>query len=170
MMKTRFTVVVVALLGASSASAQEPVGCDNFKWPVTRERAALAQSDAPKLASGGDLGAPLPRTVVLDLQPAADAKLPTPPERAPKAGTFAGFTTVKAIPANGLYSISLSGGGWIDVVQNGAFLKPKAFSGVTGCDGIRKTMKFDLTAGPATIQISGVTEPTIRIAVMPVAE
>jgi hypothetical protein len=165
----RSVIVAMAMLGASSAWAQEPVGCENFKWPVTRERAALAQGDLPKVVAGGELGA-LPRTVVLDLQPAAEAKLPTPPERAPKPNTFAGFTTVKAIPANGLYSISLSAGGWVDVVQNGNFLKPKAFSGVTGCDSIRKTMKFDLIAGPATIQISGVTESTIKIAVMPVTE
>ncbi|HEX7883419.1 MAG TPA: hypothetical protein VF499_11850 [Afipia sp.] len=168
-MKQHIIIAALALLTTSSAWAQEPVGCENFKWPVTRERAALAQSDASRLAIGGDLDT-LPRTAVLELQPAAEAKLPTPPERAPKPNTFAGFAIVKAIPANGLYSISLSAGGWVDVVQNGVFLKPKAFSGVTGCDGIRKTVRFGLAAGPATIQISGVAEPSVRIAIMPVAE
>lgn len=170
-MKPHIVVFAVsALLGSSHAWAQEPVGCDKFKWDVPRERAALAQASIPKLAPGGDLTGPLPQTVVLELQPPADAKLPSPPERAPKPGTFAGFSTLKSVPANGIYSISLSAGAWVDVVQNGTFLKPKMFSGVTGCDGIRKTMKFDLAAGTATIQISGVSEPSIKMTVMPVAE
>ena len=163
-------VSVSALVGPSYGWAQEPVGCDQFKWDVTRERAALAQADAPKLASGSDLTGALPQTVILDLKLPADAKLPSPPERAPKADTFAGFGTVKNIPANGVYSISLSAAAWIDVLQNGNVLKPKAFSGVTGCDGIRKIVKFDLVAGPVIIQISGVAESAIKMAIVPVAE
>lgn len=162
-------VVLTALSGASQAWAQEPVGCDKFKWDVTRERAALAQTNIPKLASGSALTGSLPQTVTLDLKSPADAKLPSPPERAPKPDTFAGFTTLN-IPANGFYSVTLSAGAWIDVLQNGSFLKPKAFSGVQGCDGIRKTVKFELTAGATIIQVSGVPESAIKIAVMPVAE
>lgn len=161
--------VLTALSGASQAWAQEPVGCDKFKWDVTRERAALAQTNIPKLASGSALTGSLPQTVTLDLKSPADAKLPSPPERAPKPDTFAGFTTLN-IPANGIYSVTLSAGAWIDVLQNGSFLKPKAFSGVQGCDGIRKTVKFELTAGATIIQVSGVPESAIKIAVIPVAE
>lgn len=171
---TRQTFAVLAavsvLLGSSYAWAQELVGCDKFRWDVTRERAALSQTNVPKLASGSDLTGALPQTVILDLKPAAEAKLPSPPERAPKPDTFAGFSTVKNIPANGVYSLSLSGSAWVDVLQNGSFLKPKVFSGVTGCDGIRKTIKFDLIAGPAIIQISGVSEPAIKMAIVPVIE
>jgi hypothetical protein len=163
-------IIAAAMFATPSAWAQEPVGCDKFKWDVTRERAALAQTDLPKLASGSELTGTLPQAFVLDLKAPADANLPSPPERAPKPDTFAGFTTVKTVPANGLYSVTLSAGAWIDVLQNGAFLKPKAFSGVTGCDGIRKTVKFDLVAGPAIIQVSSVPASTIKIAVMPVTE
>ena len=56
------------------------------------------------------------------------------------------------------------------MIQNGEYLKPKGFSGVTDCDGMRKTMKFTLAAGPATIQISSVQDPVINIAIMPVTE
>lgn len=162
-------VATLAMLGASHAWAQEPVGCDKFKWDVTRERAALSQTGIPKLASGDAVTGSLPQTVALDLKPPADAKLPSPPERAPKPDTFAGFTTV-SIPASGLYSVTLSAAAWIDVLQNGSFLKPKAFSGVHGCEGIRKTVKFDLAAGSTIIQVSGVPEAAIKIAVMPVTE
>lgn len=168
---TRHIVVLLAAFSMlSPAWAQEPAGCDKFKWDVARERAALAQQTIVKLDPGVDLPAPLPQTVILTLQPSADAKLPSPPERAPKPGTFAGFSTVKNVPASGTYAISLSAAAWVDVLQNGAFLKPKAFSGVTGCDGIRKVMKFYLVTGPAIIQLSGVPESAVKIAVMPVTE
>lgn len=162
-------VTLTVLSGASQVWAQEPVGCDKFKWDVTRERAALGQTGIPKLESGSPITGSLPQAIALDLKPPADAKLPSPPERAPKPDTFAGFTTVN-IPANGLYSVTLSAAAWVDVLQNGSFLKPKAFSGVHGCEGIRKTVKFDLAAGSTVIQVSGVPEAAIKIAVMPVTE
>ena len=34
--------ILLALLMAAPALAQEPIGCDKFKWPVDRERAPLA--------------------------------------------------------------------------------------------------------------------------------
>src|SRR5581483_8105142 len=104
---------------------------------------------------------------VLSLVAPADAKLPSPPERAPKEGTFAGFASVKTAPKAGIYTISLSSGAWIDVVQNGHFLKPRGFSGATDCDGIRKTMKYELGAGPFVLQVSGSKENSISIAILP---
>lgn len=169
-MKLHVVILVAAsVLCVSQAWAEEPVGCDKFKWDVTRERAAMTQADAPELASGAGLAEPLPQVVVLKLQSPADVKLPSPPERAPKPGGFAGFGTLN-IPENGTYSISLSAAGWIDVLQNGSLLKPKAFSGVTNCEGIRKTMKFGLGVGPAIVQVSGVSEATIKIAIIPLTE
>jgi hypothetical protein len=161
-------LMALVLLGAAPAyAAEEPSGCDKFKWPIERERAVLTAPDRVKLASGGELTA-LPSTgVTLALVAASEAKLPSPPERAPKEGTFAGFDSVKAVPKAGLYTVSLSSGGWLDVVQDGHFLKPKAFSGATDCDGIRKTMKFELSASPFVVQISGTKENAISIAILP---
>ena len=160
--------VALLLFGVVPAwAAEEPSGCDKFKWPIERERAALTAPDRSKLASGGELTA-LPSTgVTLALRAPADAKLPTSPERAPKEGTFAGFASIKNAPKAGLYTISLSSGGWLDVVQDGHFLKPKAFSGATDCDGIRKTVKFELSAAPFVVQVSGTKEDSISIAVLP---
>jgi hypothetical protein len=160
--------VALLLFGVVPAwAAEEPSGCDKFKWPIERERAALTAPDRSKLASGGELTA-LPSTgVTLALRAPADAKLPTPPERAPKEGTFAGFASIKNAPKAGLYTISLSSGGWLDVVQDGHFLKPKAFSGATDCDGIRKTMKYELSASPFVLQVSGTKEDSISIAILP---
>jgi hypothetical protein len=161
-------LIALVLLGAAPAwAAEEPSGCDKFKWNIDHERAALTAPDRVKLVSGSELSA-LPSTgITLGLSAPAEAKLPSPPERAPKEGTFAGFASLKSAPKAGLYTVSLSAGAWIDVVQDGHFLKPKAFSGATDCDGIRKTMKYEISASPLVLQISGTKEDSISIAILP---
>ena len=164
----RILAILTALsLGATSAlAAEEPSGCDKFKWPIERERAALTAADRAKLASGSEQAALPSAAITLGLVAPSDAKLPSPPERAPKDGTFAGFTSIKA-PKPGLYTISLSRGAWVDVVQDGHFLKPVAFSGATDCDGIRKTMKYQLSAQPLVLQVSGARDDSLSIAILP---
>ena len=168
MLRAASVVALLLLAGAAPVfAAEEPSGCDKFKWPIDHERAALTAPDRAKLSSGSEQGA-LPSTgMTLALVAPADAKLPTPPERAPKEGTFAGFTSFKAPPKAGLYTVSLSAGAWVDVVQDGHFLKPKAFSGATDCDGIRKTMKYEFSASPFVLQVSGSKDDSIAIAILP---
>jgi hypothetical protein len=164
----RAALIALVLLGPCGAwAAEEPSGCDKFKWPIDRERAALTAPDRPKLASGAEIAAGAPTAMVLALRSPGDAALPSPPERAPKEGTFAGFASFKNPPKAGIYTISLSAGAWVDVVQDGHILKPKAFSGATDCDGIRKTMKYELAASPFVLQISGTKEDSISAAVLP---
>jgi hypothetical protein len=166
MQKSLF-VALTLLAAAPTFAAEEPSGCDKFKWNIDHARAVLTAPDRKKLDNGGELAA-LPATgVTLALVAPADAKLPTPPERAPKDGTFAGFTKFTSAPKAGSYTISLSTGAWLDVVQDGHFLKPTAFSGATDCDGIRKTVKFDLSASPFVLQISGARENSLSIAILP---
>jgi hypothetical protein len=169
-MRTRLIVALTLLASApallsAAALAAEPSGCDKFKWPVERERAALTAPDRAKLASGAELTGLT--GILLSLVPPADAKLPSPPERKPKDGTFAGFVSFKAPHKAGTYTISLSDAAWIDVVQDDAMQKPMEFSGVTDCTGIRKTIKVDLSAGPFVIQISGAADKAISLAVLP---
>jgi hypothetical protein len=161
-------LIALVLLGTTAArAAEEPSGCDKFKWSIDREKAALTAPDRIKLVSGGELAA-LPSTgVTLALRTPADANLPSPPERAPKEGTFAGFANIKAAPKAGLYTVSLSAGGWVDLVQDGHFLKPKGFSDATDCEGIRKTMKYEISAKPLLLQVSGTKEDSISIAILP---
>lgn len=166
-MRTPLLIALVLLGTASAYAAEEPSGCDKFKWGIEHERAALTAPDRIKLVSGGELAAPPSTGMTLALLPPANAKLPSPPERAPKEGTFAGFATFKSAPKAGLYTVSLSTGGWIDVVQDGHLLKPKAFSGATDCAGIRKTMKYEIGASPFVLQVSGAREDSVSIAILP---
>jgi hypothetical protein len=155
-----------ALFGPALA-AEEPSGCDKFKWNIDHERTALTAADRAKLASGTEIAAMPSTGMILALRTPSEAKLPSLPERAPKDGTFAGFTSFKTAPKAGIYTISLSAGAWVDVVQDGHFLKPKGFSGATDCEGIRKTMKYELGATPFVLQISGAKEDSISIAILP---
>jgi hypothetical protein len=157
----------LVLLGSAPAfAAEEPSGCDKFKWPIEHERAALTAPDRVKLASGAELAIPATGMTFTLLAP-AEARLPNPPERAPKDGTFAGFASFKSPAKAGLYTISLSAGAWIDVVQDGHDLKPKGFSGATDCDGIRKTMKYEISASPFVLQISGARDNALSVAILP---
>ncbi|MGL9622224.1 hypothetical protein QRQ56_29990 [Bradyrhizobium sp. U531] len=165
-MRVLTLLVALAFSATSALAAEEPSGCDKFKWPIERERAALSAPDLARLASGSEQAALPSSAVALGLVAPSEAKLPMPPERAPKDGTFAGFTSVKSATA-GLYTISLSAGAWIDVVQDGHVLKPVAFSGATDCSGIRKTVKYELSAQPFVLQISGARENSVAIAILP---
>ena len=89
------------------------------------------------------------------------------PERPPKDGTFAGFASFKNPPVPGTYTVSLSAGGWVDLVQDGHPLKPMAFSGATDCEGIRKIVKYEIAAKPFVLQISGIKEDAISVAILP---
>ena len=43
-------------------------------------------------------------------------------------------------------------------------------SGVRDCDGIRKSVKFEIPAKPFVLQISGVADNSINLAIMPASE
>jgi len=163
----RFLLVILTLsVSAVSALAQEPSGCDKFKWPLDKERATLTGTDLPKLPSGGRATFPLPFARLVTLTPFADAKLPVAPERAPKSNnSFAGSIEVAAPARRGTYKITLSSEGWIDVLQDGKRLQSIAATGATGCNGVRKSVKFELAAAPFTVQFSGVDADSIGVVI-----
>ncbi len=161
----RSHLALIALLLAAPAFAQEPVGCDKFKWPLDRERTMLANPTV--VASGSDVLQPL-AAMLVTLVPFADAHLPMAPERAPKSpDSHAGFVRVSALPKPGTYRVTLSEAAWIDVIQDGAALKAAAHSGATGCDGVRKSVKFELAAGPMIIELSGTTAHAVALVLTP---
>jgi hypothetical protein len=148
------------------AMAQEPAGCGGFKWPLDREIAALVSPAKAALPNGGALA--YDQATMLDLKPLADAALPYPPERQSKATqSYAGHFTLAPPPKPGVYRITIGAPGWIDVIDGGQFLHPRAFSGATGCEGARKSVKFDLPGKPLDIQLSDVRTGEIAVIVSP---
>ena len=157
--------VLFGCIIVSPALAEEPAGCDKFKWPIEQERSLLINK-APNVASGSNVASALPVAVTVTLTPFADAKLPSPPERAPRLpASYAGFVQVAAPARDGTYKISLSSEAWIDVVQAGHLIKSLTFSGATGCEGIRKSVKFELKAEPFAVQLSNVPGNSIGLAI-----
>ncbi|MGE3150513.1 MAG: hypothetical protein AB7K04_15765 [Pseudorhodoplanes sp.] len=155
---------LAAFLLACTPALAQGQGCSAFKWPLERERTLLVNASA--VASGEGIAPSA--GVLLKLVPFADARLPYAPERAPKKpGSFAGFVNVAAPSAPGVFRVTLSADGWIDVIQNGRVVKSGDFSGVTGCDGLRKSVKFELSAQPFVVQITDAPDPTIRLTVTP---
>jgi hypothetical protein len=163
----KIALVVLALATAAiTALAQEPSGCDKFKWPLDKERATLTGTDLPKVASGSRIDWRLPFATIVPLKPLAEARLPVAPERTPKSNaSFAGFIQSPAPAKAATYKITLSSEGWIDVVQGGRRLQSIASTGVKGCDGARKSVKFALTAAPFTVQLSDVEANSVGLVI-----
>src|ERR1700680_424533 len=106
-MKTAIAVLTACAI-AGPSFAEEPVGCDKFKWPLDKERATLNGTDLPKVISGARVVFPIPFATIVGFVPFADPKLPTPPERVPKSSeSFAGYFDAKAPPQAGSYKITL---------------------------------------------------------------
>jgi hypothetical protein len=160
-------VIAAALVAAPGfAQAQEGSGCNGFKWPLDHERAALIRTDKASLPNGGALAYDAATT--LQLQPFSLAGLPKAPERAPKSPSdFAGHFSLAAPAKPGVYRVTINPGGWVDVLDGGAYLHPIAFSGATGCDSARKSVKFDLPARPLAVQFTGVKGDQISVIVSP---
>lgn len=157
-------VALAVLAIAAPAFAQEPVGCDKFKWPLDHEKALLAT--ATPVNSGGEALQALDAPIKLALVPLAEAKLPMEPSRKPKSrDSYAGFVRLPAPPMPGAYRVTLSEAGWIDVFQDDREVKSGAFSGAAGCEGIRKSVKFDLSAAPLVIEVTGAMSREIGIVV-----
>jgi hypothetical protein len=161
-----FLIALALCIGVGPAFADEPAGCDKFKWPLDKERATLTGTDLPKVASGSQIAWPLPFATSFALVPLNEAKFPIAPERAPKSNdSFAGFMQVPAPPKPGIYKITLSAEGWIDVVQNGERTRSVTATGVTGCAGVRKSVKFHLVAAPFTVQLSGIEANSVGLVI-----
>jgi hypothetical protein len=151
----------LVLLAAFVVATPAYADCDHFKWSVANERAWFA-SPAPLPATGGEAKAGAGYALTL----AKDVALPVAPERAPKPDRFAGVLTVPKLES-GLYQITLSGEAWVDVAEGGKLVKSGDFSGQHDCPGVRKSVRFTLGAGPATVEISNASEDKIMFAISP---
>jgi hypothetical protein len=157
--------VFCALVSAGATRAEEPSGCDAFKWSIATDQAALAAEGLPTVEDGGALGYAAGATV--RLVPVDKAHFRQLPERTPRPETFAAVVELPPPPAPGVYRISLSDAAWLDAIQDGVALKPRAFSGARDCPHVRKSLRFELSDKPVTIQISNVAGRAISLVVLP---
>ena len=151
---------------AHGARAQDASGCARFKWPVDRERSAFGTPGLRRVEPGKPLpGIMDPATVAL--QPLADVKFERPPSRKPKDGTFGAVLKTPPLAVGGTYQITTSDDVWIDAIQDGRELKPKAVTGERDCPNVRKSVRFDFAAGQATVEISGSEASSVKVDFLP---
>jgi hypothetical protein len=175
-------LALAIFLGACAAHAQdmsakdEPKkgmsgGCESFKWPLDKERAAFDDAALEKVASGAARGALKEQAFALALVPVVDVAYTLPPAKKKKdagAAAFGGMLAFAAPEKPGIYQVTLSGEGWIDLVQNGAALDSADHSGAKNCPGLRKSVRFNVGAAPVALQVSGVPGDSIKVAIRPV--
>ena len=149
---------------AYAADASDP--CSAFAWPLTTEKALLANAEHLTVPVAGRLDQGIPIGFRMTLSPDASATFVKPPQKTPSPDGFGGTLTVSAPATAGDYLVTLSSEGWIDVIQNDAAVASTAHSGAKDCPGMRKSVKFPLAANaPLILQISSAPASTIDIAI-----
>lgn len=152
---------------AKDASESTATGCAAFKWPLDKERKAFEDAGIENIASGTARGGWKEQAFALALQPDADVPHTLPPRKR-KPDTFGAIVAFAAPDKAGTYQVTLSGEGWVDLVQQGAALKSAGHSGVKDCQGLRKSVRFSVGESPLVLQISGAPAGSIKISIRPV--
>lgn len=165
----RITALTIVAMAAAPlpALAASTGGCESFDFPVATDLQWMKSADAEAVASDAKLTAPLARAMSVALKPVAEVVYTLTPEGKAKPGetSFGAVVAFAGVPTPGLYQVSLSAKGWIDVIQNGTALKAVAHSGKSDCEGLRKSVRFELKDGPVTLQVSGVPVPAIKVTI-----
>jgi hypothetical protein len=159
------SILLILLAAATSALAAEPSGCDKFAWNIADAQRLLILS-RPAGAGPNDRGAA--SAITVSLAPLANAKLKLPPERtSSNPSSFAGLVEFAGAAHKATYAVTLSASAWIDVIQDGKYLRPIAYTGALECPGVRKSVRFAIGPAPFTLQVSGVNADTINLVVTP---
>jgi hypothetical protein len=157
--------VALAIAFAVPARAEGPIGCTGFAWPVDLE---LEWMKAAAVTISGGLPIPGVPTGALDLSLSTDAKLPFPPSGRPDPAPqkpHAGFVTISKVARPGLVQVSVSGSAWVDVFQNRAVVPEESETVSASCPILNKSMRFRLSEGPATIQVSDSPDTHIKLTI-----
>lgn len=170
-MRIVLSAIISALFSiplAFAAAAAGSGGCSAFDWPLDVEQTWFSADTKESVASGSALEGIPEKAFALKLDATSAVKFPIAPTGQPKAKdgqTFGGSVSFGNITKPGIYQVTLSGAGWVDIIQNGAALKPVAHTGMKDCPAIRKSVRFDLSAGDLTLEVSGSSEASITFAI-----
>jgi hypothetical protein len=158
----------VFIANSGPAAAEDKPPCEAFDWSIKREQALFHASDLRTVASGAALDALPERGIAMELVPHAMVKFAMTPERQPKTpDSLGGIVSVSNGGKPGTYQVTASTDAWLDVIQNGKFVASIAHSGRRDCPDVRKSVRFNLEAGPVAIQVSGSAQKVINLAVLP---
>jgi hypothetical protein len=155
------------LLVLASPAAAEDAACGKFKWPLTTEKSWFdAATDLKAYASGAAVDELADGALTVATRPMAEIAFALPPEGKPKPDKTQGaLLSFAKVAKAGQYQVTLSDEAWIDIVQGGAYRPSGEFSGVHGCPGLRKSVRFEFADAPLTLQLSSAAAPVIKVAI-----
>lgn len=171
MKQSRFLMAfcgAAALAFSSQAFADETGGCKSFAWSIATEQKWLKAADSEALKSGAKLPSPPEKAMALALEPMSAVSFPVPPtgRLKPEGVVYGGVVNFDSpSSAPGSYQVTLGTSGWVDVIQDGKALKSTAHSGKSDCDGVRKSVRFNLDPGPFTVEFSNIKKDAIKFAI-----
>ena len=157
------------LLHPGAAWAQDQA-CSGFNWPVDTELGLMSAADPEAVASGGAIAGVPGKAVLLILKPSRAEALPVVSgvkKQAVGGDSFSGWFKITNIEKAGIYHVSLSRDGWIDVAQNSKLVDSSGFTGKRECTVLRKSVRYELAAGETLVQLVGVPSDTIKVTVRP---
>lgn len=159
--------LVLLLVLARPVMAEDTAACGKFKWPLATEKSWFdGASDLKAYASGAAVGELADGALTVATKPMAEIAYALPPEGKPKPDKTQGARlTFEKVAKPGRYQVTLSDEAWIDIVQAGAYRPSGEFSGVHGCPGLRKSVRFEFGEGPLTLQLSSAAAPAIKVAI-----
>jgi hypothetical protein len=161
-----FLFAIVCLTASIGAAAADTGGCQSLAWPLDVELQWTKAANPQAVASGAKLDAPPEKALAVSLAPIESVAFPIPPTshgKSKEAGRFGALIEFGGVPQPGTYQISLSDVGWIDVVQGGTALHSKAHTGKSDCEGLRKSVRFEIGQGPFTLELSGARTDSIKV-------
>ena len=161
-------LLAFALLGAMAIPAAAEEDCTGFSFPVDTDIAWMKAADSESVEAGAKLSSLPAKAVTLKMKMTRDITLPVKSGRKKQAiggGTYSGWFEIAGLPKAGMYQISLSVDGWIDAAQNGELVQSHSFSGRPACKSVRKSVRYELGAGPVTVQVAGAPVEAVKVTI-----
>lgn len=151
-------VLFLVVTGAQPA-AVATVNCDTVTVALPESLSAWSAKTAGKAAIGVMA---VGRPFMVQLQPTDAVQWANRPAREPKPNTRGGVAKFK-IDAAGTYQVGISDRSWIDVVGSKGPVTSIGHGHGPACSGITKIVRFKLSPGDYTLQLSGSTEPEAKV-------
>jgi hypothetical protein len=156
--------LALAVLLGLIAPARADDGCAAIGWSVKNEQSWFADKKLKQRPSGVRLKQ-IDRAVDLEMRPLKQVTFFLPPEKKPKADSYAGEVTFFGVPRPGVYQVTLSQPAELDVFENGMRIKPVAFARAPDCEDARVSARFALQTGDLVlVQISNAASTSIKVA------
>jgi hypothetical protein len=148
-----------------AARGEDAPACSQFKWPLATEKSWFAASPA-ELQSGAAMGRIKEGAFTVALKPSGEVRFALPPETKPEPDKPMGaILAFSAVATAGTYQVTLSDEAWIDIVQDGTYQPSLDFSGVHGCPGLRKSVRFAFKQAPLVLQLSSASAASLKLAI-----